>query len=404
MMQFSYVARDWTGKQVRGVVQAATVHDAREELRRQDLFALRLSEQQERAIHPSRRAGRRRKISLSDMVVMSRQLATLVGAGMPLVECFGSLAIQTENPALADVIRQLRVDVLSGVSLAEALNRQPKVFNPLFRALVNAGEAAGRLEEVLEDIADQFEKEAELNEKIRSAFVYPILLIITAIGVVAFLLVFVIPVFAQVYAQFRAELPLPTRLLILISGVFMRYWWVLALALGGGLGWLRHRLKTMQGRRWLDALKLRLPLFGPLARKAAIVRFVRTLGALVDSGVPILQSLITASHTMGNIVMAEAVTRVVASVQEGARISTPLEEAGEFPAMVSQMVAAGEDSGRLGEMLHRLAGFYEREVRYTIDRITRLMEPIMTTVLGCIVLFVLIALYMPIFNLSNVIH
>lgn len=405
MAQFRYVARDRTGKQIQGVLAAGTIQELREQLRKKDLFVTQIREQGEAGTGKAASArGARRKIKLFDMVVMSRQFATLIGAGLPLVECLSSLATQTENQRLAEVLKQVRMDVLSGSTLTEALGRHMRVFNELYRSLVSAGETAGKLEEMLEIAAFQFEREAELREKVRSAMLYPTLVLITAVGVVVFMLIFVVPVFAKVYDQFHAELPFVTRLLVLLSMGVMRFWYLGIAAAAGCFYALRRYTETEKGRWQYDRLKLKMPLLGKLNRKIAIARLIRTLGAMVKAGVPIFRGLSVAAQTSGNVIIGKALMGVATSVQEGMRISVPMDECGEFPTMVSRMVAAGEESGNLDEMLEKLAIFYERDIEYSVERLTRVLEPLMTIVIGGVVLFVLLALYMPIFNLSNVIH
>jgi len=268
---------------------------------------------------------------------------------------------------------------------------------------VRAGEAGGVLEETLETAAKQLDKEAELREKVRSAFVYPTLVVITAVGVVAFLLTFVIPVFANVYTQFNAQLPGITLALIATSNFTLRFWWMILLASVAVVYLLRLGIHTEKGRKIYDQLKLKLPFLGKLNRKIAIARFTRTFAAMVRAGVPILGALGVSGRTSGNTVITEAVTKVTQFVKEGAKLWIPLEQTGEFPTMVTRMIASGEESGNLDEMLEKLSDFYDRDIEYTVGRLTRLLEPLMTVIVGGIVLFVLLALYSPIFNLTRVI-
>jgi len=405
MPTFTYTARDRSGQQTTGVITGTDVNQIREQLRRKDLYLT--SVRQQRSASERRQLLRlwtRRGIRLGDMVVMSRQLSTLVRAGMPLVESLFSVAAQTENPLLVETLNEVRMDVLTGSNLADAMARHPKVFNELYVSLVRAGEAGGVLDETLETAAIQFDKEAELREKVRSAFVYPILVMITAIGVVAYLLGAVVPVFARVYEQFHAPLPVVTRMLISVSAIAVGYWWIVLLALIGLVLSIRWYVQTPGGRARYDRLKLRLPLFGKLNRKIAIARFARTLGAMVRAGVPILQALAISARTSGNTVIVEAVMRVAQFVKEGARIWIPLEQTGEFPTMVTRMIASGEQSGNLDEMLEQLTRFYDRDIEYSVNRLTRMLEPALTVVIGSVVLFVLLALYMPIFNLGQVVR
>jgi type IV pilus assembly protein PilC len=404
MPTFSYTARDQNGKSTNGVLAANDINQLREQLRQRELYLTSVREQA--SVSESRGGGLlgRRSVKLGDLVVMSRQFSTLVGAGLPIVEALFALTSQTENPVLVATLNEVRMDVLTGSTLTEALARHPKVFNELYISLVHAGEAGGVLEHTLETAAVQFEKEAELREKVRSAFVYPILVLITAAGVVSFLLTFVVPVFDRVYKQFHANLPVVTQSLIWTSHVVVYWWWVVLLGIVGTVYLIRQYVKTPRGRAHYDRLKLSLPLFGKLNRKIAIARFTRTMSAMVSAGVPILQALVVSARTSGNVIIVEAVTKVAQFVKEGARIWIPLEQTGEFPSMVTRMIAAGEESGNLDEMFAKMTQFYDRDIEYAVNRLTRLLEPAMTVFIGGIVLFVLLALYMPIFGLTRVIR
>jgi type II secretion system protein F len=405
MPNYVYTARDRNGVQSSGVISARDVQEVREVLRNKELF---LTGIQQQASPSHSRAGLSllggRRVPLNDMVVMSRQLATLVRAGLPIVECLHAVAAQTENALLIQTLQQVRMDVLTGSSLADAMRRHPRVFNDLYIALVQAGEAGGVLEETLETAAVQLDREAELREKVKSAFVYPILVLVVATGVVFFLLTFIVPVFARVYEQFRADLPLITRTLIGVSAAISRYGWIFLLAVIAATPLIRRYLQTPGGRLRYDQLKLRLPYFGKLNRKIAISRFTQTLAAVTKAGVPILRALTVSANTSGNQVIVEAVMKAAQFVKDGASLSAPLEQTGQFPPIVTRMIAAGEQSGNLDEMLDQLTRFYHRDVEYTVAKLTRLIEPALTIFVGVVVLFVLLALYMPIFGFGNVIR
>lgn len=405
MPTYNYTARDRSGHITRGVMAATDIRQVREQLRQKDLYLTSIRQKGRERDSTMETAGffMRCRVKLNDMVVFSRQFATLVGSGMPIVECLFTVAAQTENRYLVSVINEVRKDVLSGITLTEAMSRHPNVFSELYIALVRAGEAGGVLEETLETAARQLDKEAELREKVRSAFVYPTLVVAAAVGVVAFLLTFVIPVFANVYTQFNARLPTITLALIATSDFTIHYWWIIVPALVVMFYLLRLWVQTERGKRMFDRLKLKLPFLGKLNRKIAIARFTRTLAAMVRAGVPILGALGVSGRTSGNTVIIEAVTKVAQFVKEGAKIWIPLEQTGEFPTMVTRMIASGEESGNLDEMLEKLSDFYDRDIEYTVGRLTRLLEPLMTVIVGGIVLFVLLALYSPIFNLTRVI-
>ncbi len=403
MPTYQFSARDREGRQTAGLIAAQDVQEIRDTLRAKDLY-LTTVKQNSRSQRSGPGLFARRKVGISEMVVLSRQLSTLVGAGLPIIEVLDAVAGQTENQTLVGVLREVRADVIGGSTLSGAMARHPKVFNEMFVSLVEAGEAGGVLEDTLETAALQYDSEAELREKVKAAFVYPCLVLVSSIAVVLFMLVSIVPTFARVYKQFNAELPAVTQLLVLTSHVIMTYGWiVVAVAVAVAL-LLRKYITTVQGRLQFDAVKLRLPLLGKLIRKIAVARFTRTLGGAVTAGVPILRSLVIAANTSGNMVIVDAINKVVQFVKDGSTLSVPLEASGQFPPMLTRMVAAGEKSGELDSMLKQAVKFYDRDIEYTVHRLTRLIEPIMVIVVGGVVLFVLLALYMPIFNLTQVIR
>lgn len=404
MPTFTYVARDRDGNRSEGTLSARDSSDLREILRDKDLFLTRVRQQQNAAPAGSSLSILRRRTKLRDMVVFSRQFATLVRAGLPVVECLYILANQTDSQFLVDVLKQVRLDVLTGFTLADAMRKHPRAFREAYVALVHAGESGGVLEQTLDIAAEQYDKEATLREKIKSATVYPVLVLVSSILVVAFMVLFIVPVFAKVYTQFHADLPAMTRLLITVSYVVLSWWWIVLLSIGGSAYALSRFGRTSRGRRVLDAVRLRMPVLGALNRKVAVARFTQTLSGAIQAGVPLLRALAISANTSGNMVIIQAVSRVSQFIKEGASISVPLADTGQFPLMVTRMISAGEQSGNLDEMLGEITRFYERDIEYTVERITRLMEPLMTVVVGAIVLFVLLSLYMPIFNLSQVIR
>ncbi len=404
MPTYEYVARDRAGKSVKGTLSAVDERAVREQLRRKDLYVTRMTTKKEAASQGNSLLQRKKKVSLNDMVIMSRQLATLVKAGLPLVECLFTLASQTQNPTLKQALIEIRNDVLAGSTFSDALAKHPKIFSELYQSLSRAGEVSGSLDETLHVAAEQLDKEQELKEKVKAAFVYPAAVVFTAVGVVFFLLTFVVPVFADVYKQFNAELPGPTRMLILFSTLIRSYWYIVAA--GVFVGWKVYKRwsKTNKGRRICDTIKLKMPLLGSLNRKIAISRLTRTFGAMVSAGVPIISGLQTSARVTGNVIYVDIVNDAAQKVNEGVRLSLPLEQSGYFPSMVTRMIAAGEESGNMDEMLKQVTSFYDRDIEYAVQRLTRMLEPMLTIVLGLIVGVVLLALYMPIFNLTKVIH
>ncbi|MDE2127465.1 MAG: type II secretion system F family protein [Armatimonadetes bacterium] len=404
MPNYQYTARDLAGKMTSGSLPAGDVAEVRTLLRNKNLYLTTVREQA--GPIEQRPAGlfQRRKVKLKDMVVMSRMLATLVRAGLPIVECLSAVSSQTENIALANALKQVRVDVLSGMTLADSLKKHPKIFNETYCSLVVAGETGGVLDQTLEVAATQFDKEADLRDKVKAAFVYPIIVFIASILVVMFMLVFIVPVFAKVYKDFGAKLPPITQMLIDLSAIVMGYWWIVIPAMIGVALLLKAWVKTKKGRWVWDTVKLKVPVLGKLNRKIAIARFTETLAGAIKAGVPILRALATAAQTSGNVIIMDAVTSVSTAVKEGATLSGPLESSGQFPPIVTKMVAAGEQSGNLDEMLEEVTHFFHRDIEYTVGQLTRIMEPAMTVVVGGIVLFVLLALYMPVFNLTQVVR
>ncbi|HZP83470.1 MAG TPA: type II secretion system F family protein [Chthonomonadaceae bacterium] len=406
MPTFTYTARDRNGNPIQGIMIGSDVNAVREQLRERELFLTSATAQSFSEEAGTRARTRTRRVRIGDMVVMSRQLATLVRAGMPLNECLHTVAQQTENTYMREVVQQVRRDILSGSNFTEAVSKHPTVFPELYVALIRAGEAGGVLDETLETAAEQFDKEAELREKIKAAVTYPIIVVLTAIFVVTVIILFIIPTFARVYEDFKAPLPFVTRLLIDISRWAVTPWIDVVGVVFLLLAWFGTRwyISKPKGRRQWDNLKLRVWIFGKLNRKIAIARFTRTLSAMVRAGVPIIQSLSISGRVANNTIIMDAVARVADFVQQGARLWMPMEQTGQFPPIVTRMIAAGEESGNLDEMLSELTHFYDRDIEYTVQKLTRLMEPLLTCIVGGIVLFVLLALYSPIFNLARVIR
>jgi type IV pilus assembly protein PilC len=403
MATFQYTARDRTGQPTGGAIAARDIFEARQTLRNRDLFLtdIRQKEAKPAAAAAGRMPGAR-AIKLKDIVIMSRQLATLVRSGISIFESLHAVECQTQNRSLALLLQDIRYNVLTGCSLSEAMRRHPKALNEMYVSLVAAGESGGLLEQTLEIAAEQFDREVELREKIKSATVYPILVLIALVGLVLFMLIFIIPVFTDVYAQFHVKLPVVTLSLVAVSGVVIRFWWMVLIGLVAGIWLVRRAIRTPRGRKAYDLLKLKLPLLGTLNRKVAVARFTQTFAGSVRAGVPILQALAISGQTSGNVVVMDAIRKVGECVKDGSTLALPLEQTGQFPPMVVKMVAAGEESGNLDTMLDEITKFYNRDIEYTVANLTRIMEPMMTLFVGAVVLFVLVALYMPIFSLTQV--
>lgn len=402
MPNYTYSARDMNGNMSNGVMQADNDAELRDKLRSSGLFLTRFKKSSDSA-QKARSSFLPKKIKLMDLVIMSRQFATLVRSGVPIVETLAALKAQTENPTIAEALGALQLDVLEGANLSSAMEKHPRVFGPLYVSLVSAGEASGSLDMALEIIAEQLEKESVVQEQVKSAMAYPKLVVLACFGVVTFMLVFIVPTFSKVYAQFHATLPSVTLLLVSISGFVTKFWWLAILMVIGVIQGIKKFRATPYGKHLLDRVSLKAPLLGSVMRKIAIARFSQTLAGATKSGVPILNGLAISADTSGNSVISEAVHRVASLVSEGSPLAATLDQTGQFPPMVTRMIAAGEKAGNLEEMLSEIAKFYSRDVDYAVGRMTKMIEPLMTIVVGGIVLFILVALYMPVFNLSNVI-
>ena len=400
MPAFTYTARDAAGKVIKGALDANDQQTARARLQDMGYLVTSISQYREKPV--SALLGRR--VKLDELVVFTQQFATMLGAGLPLVSCLETLAEQSDNSLLQETLFAIAQAVQEGGTLSAVLAKYPYIFPELYINLVRSGETGGQLDQVLDRLGSQLDKEYELRQKVKSAFVYPAAVSVLAVGIVTFLLVVVVPVFQRVYAQRGVKLPLPTLILLALSNFFVHYWWALLLGVILLIWGIRGLSRSKRVRSWMDRMKLKLPLFGKLTRKVAISQFVRTLGVLVSAGVPLLESLKVASGAAGNTVITEAAEQVSVSITEGENIAGPLQATGEFPPMVYKMVAVGEESGNLDAMLTRISEFYERDVDYTVKRLTTLLEPLLTVALGLVVGFIVISMYLPVFTLVKVIR
>ncbi|MEJ5944657.1 type II secretion system F family protein [Pseudokineococcus basanitobsidens] len=344
------------------------------------------------------------RVTMKDLAVMSRQFATMVGAGLSLIRSLAILAEQSESKGLKKALADVRSRVETGASLSDGLAAHPRVFPPLMTNMVRAGEVGGFLDTVLLQVAESFEAETKLRAKIKSAMTYPVVVFVMAILAVIGMLLFIVPIFTGMFAELGAELPAPTRLLVGLSALLRTTApGLVVLGVVGAVVWRRYKLHP-KVRDVVDPLKLRLPVFGALFRKVAISRFTRNLGTMVASGVPILQSLDIVGQAAGNVVIERATDDVAESVRQGRSISAPLAQHDVFPSMVVQMLAVGEDTGAVDTMLHKVSDFYDQEVEATTEALTSLIEPLMIAVLGSVVGAMIVALYMPIFTIFNAIE
>jgi len=343
------------------------------------------------------------RITVKDIGVFTRQFATMINAGLPLVQCLDILAQQTEKQTLRECISKVMSDVEGGSTLAEGMAKHPKIFSTLYVNMVEAGEAGGILDIILARLATFLEKLDALQRKVKSALTYPTVVAIVACGATTFMLIFIIPTFARMFSDFGGELPLPTRIVLMLSNFLRDFWWALGAGIAGTVISLQRYYKTDNGRLNIDKLLLKIPVLGMVIRKGSVARFTRTLGTLISSGVPILSGLEITARTAGNRVVEQAVMKTRESISQGNTISEPLKECGVFPPMVTSMIAVGEQTGALDEMLDKIANFYDSEVDTAVDSLTAIIEPVMIVVMGVVVGGMLIAMYLPMFKLVTVV-
>ena len=400
MPVFAYQGRTTQGSTA-GEVEAPDRTAAVAELRRKAILVTSIKE---RAAGPARaRVSFGGKVKDKEMAIFTRQFSTMVDAGLPLVQCLTILSEQSESKTLRAVTSKVAAHVEAGSTLADALRRHPKTFDELFVNLVEVGEAGGILDTVLQRLSVYIEKAAALKRKVKSAMIYPATIVGVAFIVVIFMLTFVIPTFAKMFSTMGADLPLPTLIVIKLSEFAQRFWWLILAGAAGVVLGIRAYYRTEGGKSVIDALLLKLPIFGTLIRKVAVARFTRTLGTLVSSGVPILEGLRITARTAGNRVVERAVLDTRASVTAGKTLAEPLKASTVFPPMVVQMISVGEQTGALDAMLNKIADFYDDEVDTAVTALTALLEPMMIVFLGVVIGGLVIAMYLPIFRLVTLV-
>ena len=403
---FAYKVRDRQGVIREGEMDGATTDAVVSALRSRGLTPIQVEKKKGGALNAEIRIpGLSGRVRGKDIVLFSRQFATMVNAGLSLIRSLTVLSQQVESKALADIIGQVKSDVEQGLSLSGAMERHPPVFSDLYVAMVKAGEVGGVLDETLNRLADILEANLALRSKIKSAMAYPAVVGFLIVAVTTAMIVFVVPVFTNLYNELGsgAALPLPTQVLVGISKLITNLWYVVIVALVGGTFGFRRWKRTEAGKTIWDTVKLKVPVFGRLAHKTALSRFSRTLAVLSRTGVPILQAIDIVSDTAGNRVMSKALEDVKSSVREGEALADPLNRHAIFPPMVVQMMTVGEETGALDDMLEKVADFYDREVDATVSALTSLIEPILIVVMGVTVGGILIALYLPIFNIAGLV-
>lgn len=410
MPKFAYKATNKEGKDMFGIVEAESQALAIQDVRNLGLYPTNIRE----ARKSDERRARRQKGGIGELyfggvkwkqvVVMTRQLATLIDAGLPLLRSMNILVAQQKPSKLKDILREITSDIQSGATFSEALAKHPKAFDRLYVNMVRAGEVGGMLETVLNRLATFMEKRMALIRKVRGALVYPIFVILAATGIVTFLLIRVVPVFAEIFEEFGSGLPAPTQFLVDVADFVEMKWWLLLLIFNGTIITIKVLSKSHFLKRIMDRVALKTPLVGSLVTKVAVARFARTLGTLLTSGVPILQALRITKETINNEVIQNAIEKVHDSIKEGETIAAPLDESKVFPPMVVNMIDVGEETGSLDAMLTKVADIYDDEVEAAVDAMLALMEPAIIIGLGGIIGFIVVALYLPIFTLGDAIN
>ena len=397
MLLFGYVAKDSQGLKISGVLEAVDQHEAISVLHKKGLIVISVREEKAKKVTE-------RGVKIDDLVIFSRQLATMVEAGITLVQTLRILSEQAENKILSSVTLSIREDIEGGSSLHEAMARHPKIFSNLYINMVKAGETSGLLDEILDRLSSYLEKTAALQRKVKSSLVYPVVVITMAILITLVLLIKVVPTFEGIFATLGGTLPLPTQILIGVSNVLRQMFFLVVIAFVILVFLFKKFINTPKGRYWFDYRTLKVPIFGPLMRKVVVAKFSRTLATLVKSGVPILNALDIVGKTSGNVVVEEAVNKARDAIREGEPIADPLSRSGVFPPMVVRMISVGEQTGQLERMLNKIADFYDEQVDAAVSGLTSMIEPLVIGFLGIIIGGIVIALFLPIFKITELIH
>jgi type IV pilus assembly protein PilC len=401
--QFKYTAKTVAGKMVEGTIEAPIQRLAAEKLRSQRFMVITLKESKQGFNPLARWTLFKGSVKSKDLVVFSRQLATLVSAGVPIVQGLNILTEQIQSPLFRQIISAVRTDIESGITIADAMKKHPRAFSELYVSMIRAGETGGVLDAILERLSAYLEAAEELRGKVKGAMVYPLVISGVAASVTVFLLVFVIPTFKNVFASFGGQLPLPTQILLRVSDV-LRHYFLFLLAIPAGIFFAAKKwYKTEKGCQMIDGYLIRIPVIGDLLKKVAVSKFTRTLGTLIKSGVPILQALDTVAKTSGNKVVENAIRKARESIREGEKIADPMRSSRVFPPMVIQMISVGEETGNLETMLTKIAEFYDQEVDNAVKAMTSLIEPVIICVMGVVIGAIVICMFLPIFQMSSLI-
>ncbi|MCC6806855.1 MAG: type II secretion system inner membrane protein GspF [Deltaproteobacteria bacterium] len=408
MALYAYKGFDARGKNVSGLKDAESPKSLRAVLRKDGIMVATIEESLgdkkaqavEKAGAFSLKASMER-VSAQELAVSTRQLATLIGAAIPLVDALTALVDQIEHPRLRSVYGQIKQRVNEGASLADAMADHPKVFSGLFVNMIRAGESSGALDVVLIRLADFTENQAKLTQKIVGAMFYPAIMVMMAVVVVGIMMTFVVPKIVKIFENQKAALPLPTEILILASDGFRNFWWVVVLLMIGAAFWFTRFRKTVDGRKKIDQFKLKMPFFGEVMRMLAVARFTRTLSTLLGSGVPLLVAFEIVKNIVNNVILTEAIEQARGSIQEGESIAAPLKRSGQFPPIVTHMIAVGEKSGQLEEMLGKIADAYDSQVESRVMMVTSLLEPILIIAMGAAVAFIVFAILLPMLQMGS---
>jgi type IV pilus assembly protein PilC len=404
-LTYDYRARDKSGTIHSGQMEGSSPSAVAGTLREKGYIPLRIDARKSTTLQKDIQIpGFKKKVKTKDIAIFSRQLSTMVNSGLTLIRALTILDEQTDSPVLKRVLGEVRTTVEQGSSLSAALEAHPTVFSNLYVSMVRAGEVGGALDETLVRLADTLEASVRLRSKVKSAMAYPLVVLTLIIVIVTGMLVFVVPIFEGMYSELGGTLPAPTQLLIVISSIVTGFWWLIVSALIGSIVGFKRWKKTESGLAAWDRLKVKLPVFGQLVQKIAISRFARTFAVLSRTGVPVLQTLDIVSSTSGNWLMSEATKDIQASVKRGESLVSPLHRHKIFPPMVTHMMAVGEETGALDTMLAKVADFYDAEVEDTVNAMTSLIEPLLIVVMGVVVGGILISLYLPMFNIANLIQ
>ncbi|HEY4694364.1 MAG TPA: type II secretion system F family protein [Candidatus Nanoarchaeia archaeon] len=395
MQQFTYTVKDKTGETKKGLIEAVDQRQAASILHERGFVVINIE---------SKKAGfqlRVGSLGIGPIANFTRQLATMISSGLPLTESLVVLEKQTENARLEEIIRSVADDIQGGSTFASALGKHPGEFSVAYINIIKAGESSGTLDKVLGKLADTLEKDREFQAKIKGAFIYPTIILIAMVLVISIIMIFVVPKLSQLYVDLNIELPLPTKIMIWLSNVFVNFWWLMIIAVVGGLFALRRYRKTPEGALVIDGLILKVPIMGRLNRDSSLTEFTRTLSSLIGAGVPILEGLRISGDVASNALHRQAVHRSATLVEKGAQLSKALGSDESFPAIVPQMVAVGEETGKIDEVLAKVSNYFELEVDHQVKNLTSSLEPIIMVVLGVMVALLVISIILPIYGITS---